>query len=64
MYKVLVTHFDGVRLVEAGEQLDDVKAAPMKLLKGLICEIKTVEAEDVKPLSKRTKRRSKKAETK
>ena len=61
MYKVLVTHFDGVRLVEAGEQLDDVKAAPMKLLKGLICEIKTVEAEDVKPLSKRTKRRSKKA---
>jgi hypothetical protein len=63
MYKVLVTHFDGVRLVEAGEQLADVKAAPMKLLKGLICEIKTVEADNVE-LPKRTKRRSKKAETK
>lgn len=63
MYKVLVTHFDGVRLVEAGEQLAEVKAAPMKLLKGLICEIKTVEAENAE-LPKRTKRRSKKAETK
>jgi hypothetical protein len=52
-----------VRLVEAGEHLAEVKAAPMKLLKGLICEIKTVEADNAKP-PKRTKRRSKKAETK
>jgi hypothetical protein len=47
-------------LVEAGEQLAEVKAAPMKLLKGLICEIKTVEADNVE-LPKRSKRRSKKA---